>query len=343
MVEQKDTQLKGFGMPNTGPRALVTGGAGFIGSHLTERLLDEGYRVTILDDLSTGSISNSHHPDHNGSVSFVEGNVKDEALVDDLVAAADQIFHLAASVGVRKIIDSPVEAMINNIRGTEVVLEIASRRQKPTVIASTSEVYGKQSQVPFREDGDLVFGPTESLRWSYAAAKAIDEFLALGYVRDHGLPATVVRLFNTVGPRQTGRYGMVIPTFVRQALSEQPITVHGDGTQRRAFAHVKDAVHAIYRLSMSPAAVGEVFNVGNDSEISIMDLALLVKERTKSRSEIVTIPYDRAFDNDGFEDIPRRIPDLSKVKATVGYTPTWTTEEIVDDVVSFFRMEPAFV
>lgn len=342
MVDPLNSQGEGVTTPNTGPTALVTGGAGFIGSHLTEHLLDEGYQVTILDDLSTGSLSNSHHPRHNGSVAFVEGDVKDEALVDDLVAGAEQIYHLAASVGVRKIIDSPVEAMINNIRGTEVILESAVRWQTPTLIASTSEVYGKRAQVPFNENDDLVFGATRNLRWSYAAAKAVDEFLTLGYFRDHGLPATVVRLFNTVGPRQTGRYGMVIPTFVRQALSGQPITVHGSGQQQRAFAHVTDAVHAMYRLSSSPEALGEVFNVGSNFEISIMDLARLVKERTKSTSEIVTVPYERAFENDGFEDIPRRIPDLTKVKAAIGYEPTWAIEEIVDDVVSFFRLEPAF-
>lgn len=324
------------------PRALITGGAGFVGSHLTERLLTEGYDVTILDDLSTGSRSNLDHPNQDRPVRFVHGDVLDAGVVDELVSDADYVFHLAASVGVRKIIDSPVEAMINNIRGTEVILEAAARWNKVTVVASTSEVYGKSDRIPFSETDDMVFGPTHNLRWSYAAAKAIDEFLALGYARDRDLPVIVVRLFNTVGPRQTGRYGMVIPTFVRQALGGQSITVHGDGTQRRAFAHVSDAVHAIYRLSRTEAAHGEVFNVGNDVEISIMELAELVKEKAKSKSEIVTVPYEDAFDNSGFEDIPRRVPDLGKVKKLIGYQPAWGIEEIVEDVVAYFRLEPAF-
>ena len=331
------------GAPNgKRPRALITGGAGFVGSHLTERLLNEDYRVTILDDLSTGLKSNLDHPNHADSVEFIQGNVLDEKLIDDLVGDADYVFHLAASVGVRRIIDSPVEAMTNNIRGTEVVLEAAARTKTVTIVASTSEVYGKSNKVPFAEGDDLVFGETKNLRWSYAASKAIDEFLALAYARDCGLPTTVVRLFNTVGPRQTGRYGMVIPTFVRQALGGLPITVHGDGTQSRAFAHVSDVVHGIYRLSVTPAAYGQVFNVGNDAEITIMDLARLVKEKAKSNSRIVTVPYEDAFENSGFEDIPRRVPDLTKARSLIGYEPSWTIEDIVDDVVAYFRLEPAF-
>jgi UDP-glucose 4-epimerase len=318
------------------PRALITGGAGFIGSHLAERLLDHEYRVTVLDDLSTGAIANLAHLPEGDGLTFVGGSITDAATVSQLVRQADQVFHLAASVGVKRIVDSPIESISTNIRGTEVLLEASARFDKPTIIASTSEVYGKSSKIPFSEDDDLVLGPTRSLRWSYAASKAIDEFLALAYVRDAGLPATIVRLFNTVGRRQTGRYGMVIPRFVKQALKGDPITVHGDGAQRRAFAHVSDAVGAIHKLSLTPEATGQVFNVGNDVEISIYELAELVRDRAKSDSEIITIPYEQAFGM-GFEDIRRRVPDLAKVRSVIGYEPTWTIEEIVDDVVDFFR------
>lgn len=322
-------------------RALITGGAGFIGSHLAEYLLDDAYSVCVLDDLSTGSVENLAHIEDQ-DLSIINGDVGDRVVVDELVRESDVVFHLAASVGVRRIIDRPIESIATNISGTEVVLESAARWEKKTVIASTSEVYGKSSKVPFSEEDDLMLGATRHVRWGYAASKAIDEYLALAYVRDRGLPATVVRLFNTVGPRQTSRYGMVIPTFVRQALNSDPITVHGDGSQRRAFAHVSDAVHAIHQLSISQDAIGEVFNVGNDYEISIMDLATLVRDRAKSDSLIITLPYDEAWTIPGFQDIPRRVPDLTKIRNGIGFEPSWTIEEIVDDVIDHFRSAPGF-
>lgn len=322
-------------------RALITGGAGFIGSHLAEWLLDESYAVCVLDDLSTGSEANLSHLDDD-DLSVVNGDVADRDVLDRLIRECDVVFHLAASVGVRRIIDRPIEAISINIGGTEAVLESAARWGKTTVIASTSEVYGKSAKVPFNEDDDLLLGATKHIRWGYAASKAIDEYLALAYVRDMGLPATIVRLFNTVGRRQTSRYGMVIPTFVRQALNSDPITVHGDGDQRRAFAHVSDVVGAIHQLSVTPTATGQVFNVGNDYEISINDLAELVRDRAKSESLIVTLPYDEAWTIDGFEDIQRRVPDLTKIKKLIGYEPSWTIEEIVDDVIDYFRSQPGF-
>lgn len=323
-------------------RALITGGAGFVGSHLAERLLRDSYRVTVLDNLATGSIANLDHLLGEEGFTMVNGDVIDPSLVEGLVRESDYVFHLAASVGVKRIVETPIESMLTNIRGTEVVLEAAARWQPSVMIASTSEVYGKSPSVPFNEEDDILLGPSHQLRWSYAASKAIDEYLTLAYFRDERLPATVVRLFNTVGRRQTGRYGMVIPTFVRQALSGLPLTVHGDGSQRRAFAHVSDAVDAMVKLSNLPEARGEVFNVGNDFEISILDLANLVRERAKSDSEILFIPYDRAFRATGFEDIPRRIPDLSKIKQFISYEPAWSIEAIIDDVVGFFREQPGF-
>lgn len=322
-------------------RALITGGAGFIGSHLAEYLLDEAYDVCVLDDLSTGSVGNLAHIDTD-DLSIVNGDVVDRAVIDRLVRDCDVVFHLAASVGVRRVVDLPIESISINITGTEVVLEAAARWGKRTIIASTSEVYGKSTKVPFSEDDDLVLGPTHNVRWGYAASKAIDEYLTLAYVRDRGLPATIVRLFNTVGPRQTGRYGMVIPTFVRQALNTDPITIHGDGTQRRAFAHVSDVITAVHQLAERDDTVGQVFNVGSDYEISISDLADLVKERAKSESLIVTMPYEEAWDVDGFEDIQRRVPDLTKIRRLIGYEPSWTIEEIIDDVIAHFRSRPGF-
>lgn len=322
-------------------RALITGGAGFIGSHLTELLLDEGYRVCVLDDMSTGSETNLDHLGDEG-LTTVEGDVTDGRLVEDLVRQSDIVFHLAASVGVRRIVDKPIESISINITGTEVVLEAAARWKRRVIIASTSEVYGKSAKVPFNEDDDLVLGPTKNIRWGYAASKAIDEYLTLAYVRDRGLPATIVRFFNTVGPRQTGRYGMVIPTFVRQALKGEPITVHGDGTQQRAFGHVADVIGAVRELARRDDTIGEVFNLGNDAEISILELAEMVRTRAGSDSDIVKIPYEEAWTIEGFEDIQRRVPDLGKIRRWIGYEPAWSTEEIVDDVISHFRSQPGF-
>ena len=275
-------------------------------------------------------------------LSVINGDVAEPHLVDDLVRDCDVVFHLAAAVGVRKIVDNPAESIAINIKGTESVLDSAARWGKRVIIASTSEVYGKSTKIPFSEDDDLLLGPTKNLRWGYAASKAIDEYLTLAYVRDRDLRATIVRFFNTVGPRQTGRYGMVIPTFVRQALEGDEITVHGDGTQRRAFAHVADVIAAVHELSVRDDTIGEVFNVGNDDEISISGLAELVRSRAGSDSEIVSVPYDDAWTIEGFEDIKRRVPDLSKIRSWIGYDPSWTIEMIVDDVIDHFRSQPGF-
>lgn len=324
------------------PRALITGGAGFIGSHFAERLLKEAYSVCVLDDLSAGSLDNLTHLLEHPDFSFVQGDVKDPSIVGKLSRHTDYVFHFAAAVGVKRIIDNPIKSMATNIGGTEVMLEAAAKYDKAIVIASSSEVYGKSTKIPFSEDDDLTFGSTQHVRWSYAASKAIDEFLTLAYVRDVGLRAIVVRLFNTVGRRQTGRYGMVIPTLVRQALGGLPITVHGDGSQRRAFVHVSDVVNAIFRLSVTPEAYGEVFNIGNDVEISIRDLAEMIRRQANSDSEIITVPYEMAFEKAGFQDIARRLPDLTRIRSFTEQDPAWSVEEIVDDVISFFREHPDF-
>jgi UDP-glucose 4-epimerase len=317
-------------------RALLTGGAGFVGSHLSEALLDRGYEVQVLDDLSTGSIDNLRHLQGRNGFEYVIDTVMNERLTAELIDRADVVFHLAAAVGVKLIVEAPVRTIETNVHGTEVVLKHASKKKKLVVIFSSSEVYGKCTAVPFREDADLVTGPTSKHRWAYACSKAIDEFLALAYWKEKKLPVIVARLFNTVGPRQTGRYGMVIPTFVRQALTGAPITVHGDGYQRRAFGYVGDVVTALIKLVEEPRAVGEVFNIGNTEEISMLDLAQRVKTVTKSRSQIVLIPYDQAYEA-GFEDMARRVPDLGKIHALVGYAPTVGLDEILDKVIAETR------
>jgi len=317
-------------------RALLTGGAGFVGSHLSEALLDRGYEVQVLDDLSTGSIDNLRHLQGRNGFEYVIDTVMNERLTAELIDRADVVFHLAAAVGVKLIVEAPVRTIETNVHGTEVVLRHASKKKKLVVIFSSSEVYGKSTAVPFREDADLVTGPTSKHRWAYACSKTIDEFLALAYWKEKKLPVIVARLFNTVGPRQTGRYGMVIPTFVRQALTGAPITVHGDGHQRRAFGYVGDVVTALIKLVEEPRAVGEVFNIGNTEEISMLDLAHRVKTVTKSRSQIVLIPYDQAYEA-GFEDMARRVPDLGKIHALVGYAPTVGLDEILDKVIAETR------
>jgi len=316
-------------------RALITGGAGFVGSHLAEALLGDGHQVMVLDDLSTGSIENIEHLKPNERFSYSIDSVF-EPITAELIDRADTVFHLAAAVGVRLIVESPVNTIETNVHGTERVLALASKKKKKVVLASTSEVYGKSEAVPFREDHDLVMGPTYKGRWSYACSKAIDEFLALAYYKEKGLPVVIVRLFNTVGPRQTGRYGMVIPNFVRQALKGEPITVFGDGTQSRCFTYVGDVVGALARLAGNDAAVGRVFNVGNDRhEISILDLARKIKEKTGSKSPIELVPYDEAYE-EGFEDMPRRVPDLSRIREAIGYTPKVDLDEILDLVIAHF-------
>ncbi len=314
-------------------KAFITGGAGFIGSHLTEALLEQGHEVFILDDLSTGSAENFRPFKSNPKFHYHIASFTDVPLVSELVDCADVTYHLAAAVGVRLIVESPVRTIETNVRGTEIILAAAAKKQKPVFIASTSEVYGKSTDFPFREEGDLVMGATSKGRWSYACSKAIDEFLALAYYREKKLPTVVGRLFNTVGPRQTARYGMVLPSFVRQALSSEPLTVYGDGTQSRCFCHVKDSVRAIIGLMEKDRSYGEVFNIGSTREISIEELAKLVKKQVGSASEIQKIPYEEAY-AEGFEDMMRRVPSIEKIRSHIGWEPRFSLEEIVGDVIS---------
>jgi UDP-glucose 4-epimerase len=317
-------------------RVLITGGAGFVGSHLSEALLDRGDEVFVLDDLSTGAIENIAHLKGNPRFHYTIDTVTNEPLLAELIDRCDTVVHLAAAVGVKLIVEAPVRTIETNVHGTEVVLKIANKKKKLVLIASTSEVYGKSAIVPFKEDADLVLGPTSKHRWAYACSKMIDEFLALAYWKERKLPVIIVRLFNTVGPRQTGQYGMVVPNFVRQALAGQPITVFGDGTQSRSFTYVGDVVRAMVALINEPRAIGQVFNIGNGSEISIGDLAVRIKELAASQSSIVRIPYDQAYE-EGFEDMPRRVPDISKIRALVGYEPTVELDEILARVIESLR------
>jgi len=310
---------------------LLSGGAGFIGSHLTEALLERGGSVCVVDDLSTGSIANIEHLKGRKGLKYVLDTVMNRSLMAELVDEADIIMHLAAAVGVRLIVESPVRTIETNIKGTEIVLELAAKKKKPVVIFSTSEVYGKSNGTRFMETGDLILGPTFKGRWSYAASKIIDEFLALAYYKEKKLPVIIIRLFNTVGPRQTGRYGMVVPRFVQQALSGEPITVYGDGKQTRTFTHVRDAVWAVLRLVEHPSAIGEIFNVGGKEEISIENLAYLAKEVLHSRSPVVHIPYDEAYE-EGFEDMRKRVPDITKIQDLIGYEPKHSLKDIIVDV-----------
>jgi UDP-glucose 4-epimerase len=315
---------------------LITGGAGFIGSHLAEALLAKKHHVTVIDDLSTGSIRNIQPLKKNKNFNYVIDTVMNKSLLCELVDDCQTVFHLAAAVGVKLIVESPVRTIETNIRGTENVLECANKKRRKVIITSTSEVYGKGAHIPFREDGDLLLGSTDKGRWSYACSKAIDEFLALAYWKEKKLPVVIVRLFNTVGPKQTGQYGMVVPTFVKQALMGHPITVYGDGKQRRCFTHVRDAVKALIALSDEPKAVGQVFNIGNSEEISIEDLAKMVKDMTRSKSSIQKVPYNKAYE-EGFEDMSRRVPDISKVKRVIGYKPACSLDDILTDVINYSR------
>lgn len=317
-------------------RVLITGGAGFVGSHLSEALLERGDEVFAIDDLSTGSIDNIAHLKDHPKFHYTIDTITNEPVLAELIDRCDVVVHLAAAVGVKLIVEQPVHTIETNVHGTEVVLKHANKKKKLVLIASTSEVYGKSADVPFSEDQDLVLGATVKHRWAYACSKLIDEFLALAYWKERKLPVIIVRLFNTVGPRQTGQYGMVIPNFVRQALAGKPITVFGDGEQSRSFTYVGDVVRAMVALIDEPRAVGHVFNIGNGSEISIMALAEKVKAMTGSRSEIVRIPYDQAYEA-GFEDMPRRVPDISRIKALVGYAPTVELDEILVRVIEYFR------
>lgn len=328
-------------------RCLITGGAGFIGSHLSERLLKHGHEVLAIDDLSTGSVDNilafRGHP----AYEFHGDSIFNRRLMAELVDLADIVFHLAAAVGVKRIVDYPVQTIETNVGGTEIVLELAAKKQRRLIIASTSEVYGKSNKLPFAEVDDLVLGSSYNQRWAYACSKAIDEFLALAYFREFKLPVTIVRLFNTVGPRQTGQYGMVVPTFVRQALLGEPLTVFGDGTQARCFGHVSDVIDGLLAVAADDTTAGEIFNLGNTEEIGITELAERVIAATGSSSQIRYVPYSEAY-GPGFEDMTRRIPDISKAQRWLKYRPKYSLDDILQDVIAFVRQQigrkkPVFV
>ena len=315
---------------------FITGGCGFIGSHLAERLLAEGYRVSVLDDLSTGTIENINPLKDHPRFAYTIDSVANEPVLAEHIDRCDVVIHLAAAVGVKLIVEAPVRTIETNVHGTEVVLRHASKKRRLVLLASTSEVYGKQTNVPFGEDSDLLLGSTRQHRWAYACSKAIDEFLAFAYWKEKQVPVIIARLFNTVGPRQTGRYGMVIPTFVQQALAGEPITVYGDGSQTRSFGYVGDVIGAIIGLVNEPRAVGEVFNIGNNEEVSIRRLAKMAREAAGSSSEIITIPYEEAYEV-GFEDMPRRVPDLRKIQKLLGWHPRIGLPEILARVVEHMR------
>jgi nucleoside-diphosphate-sugar epimerase len=319
-------------------KVLITGGAGFIGSHLAEMCLAEGEEVYIIDDLSTGRVENIEHLQQHPLFHYFFDTIMNRFLLAELVDRADIIFHLAAAVGVRLIVESPVRTIETNVKGTEHVLELAAKKKKTVVVASSSEVYGKGTQVPFREEDDLVLGATTKGRWSYACSKALDEFLALAYWKEKHCPTIVVRFFNTVGPRQTGQYGMVLPRFVSQALKGEPISVYGTGEQSRCLTWVGDVVHAVAQLAKNPRAVGEIFNIGGTEEISIRDLAFLVKDLTGSKSEVSFIPYEQAYE-EGFEDMQRRVPSIEKIQSLIGYKPSLDVVGIVSKVIEYFQQK----
>jgi UDP-glucose 4-epimerase len=317
-------------------KALITGGAGFVGSHLAEALLAQGTAVEIIDDLSTGSIDNIAHLKNDPNFSYVLETAMNRQVMLELIDRADVVFHLAAAVGVQLIVDEPVRTIETNIKISELVLELAARKKKPVLLVSTSEVYGKLERQKFNEEDDLVLGATSRSRWCYAASKIIDEFLARAYFVEKKLPTVVVRLFNTIGPRQTGQYGMVVPRFVRQALSGDPITVYGDGSQQRSFTWVGDVVEALIQIIRHPKAWGEVFNIGHISEISMLELANMVKQMTDSDSEVVFVPYDEAYEA-GFEDMQRRLPDLTRIQEFIGYQPSLDLPDMLEKIIAHYR------
>ena len=317
-------------------KILITGGAGFIGSHLATRLLELEHEVFVFDDLSTGRLKNLAHIQPNPRLIVREGSVLDFGTIEPLIERCDEVYHLAAAVGVRLVMDKPVETIMTNVRGTEVILELCRKHSKKILLASTSEVYGKNKDGPLGEDDDRILGSTKKQRWAYANTKTLDEFLALAYHNDYGLPIVIARLFNTVGPRQTGRYGMVIPNFVRAALEGEPIRVFGSGMQSRCFAHVNDVVGGLISLMAHPGAIGDIFNIGNNEETTIGELALRVKEMSGSSSEVLHISYQEAY-GDGYEDMERRVPDLTKIANLIGYKPTAGLEEILNSVIGYFR------
>ncbi len=317
---------------------LITGGAGFIGSHLAEKLLNDGHTVWIIDDLSTGRLENVKHLMKNPNFKVAIDTIQNETVMDRLVSETDRIYHLAAAVGVELIVQRPVHTIETNIMGSEMVLKLANRYLKKVLIVSTSEVYGKSEKVPFKEDDDRVLGPTIRSRWCYSSSKAIDEYLALAYHKERGLPTVIVRLFNTVGPRQTGQYGMVIPRMVMRALKNEPLLVYGDGTQVRCFTYVTDVVNALTKLMETPEAEGEIFNVGGNEPVTILELAQRIKKLARSESEIKIIPYEQAFE-EGFEDMKIRIPDLTKINKFIGYKPTYALDQILSNVIDYYRKE----
>ncbi len=316
--------------------ALITGGAGFIGSHLGEHLLAHGYQVTVIDNLSTGQLGNIAPFEHHRGFRYAIEDIRNIHVIDRLVSECDLIFHLAAAVGVQKIINEPINTIEVNIGGTEIVLQTARRYRKKVLIASTSEVYGKGVSFPFREDDDCLMGPTTRSRWAYAASKAVDEFLALAYHKEVELPVVIMRFFNTVGPRQTGQYGMVVPRFVQWALADEPIRVYGDGQQKRCFCNVHDVVQAVHKLAETPDAVGHVLNIGSDEEITIVELAERVRERAASTSEIVLVPYEEAYEP-GFEDFRRRVPSIDKIQRFIGWRPTTALDSTIDQIIDYYR------
>ncbi len=315
-------------------RTLITGGAGFIGSHLAERLLAAGYQVTVIDNLSTGALDNIQHLAGQPRFRFAVEDIRNIHVIDRLVSECDIIFHLAAAVGVRNIIDKPINTIEVNIGGTEILLKTAARYRRRVLLASTSEVYGKGVHFPFNEDDDTLSGPTSRSRWSYAASKAIDEFLAFAYHAELGLPVTLFRLFNTVGPRQLGAYGMVVPRFARWALAGEAIQVYGDGSQRRCFGNVFDVIAAIQGLAETDSSIGELYNIGSDEEISILELAQRIRDRADSASEIRLVPYDEAYQQPGFEDFQRRVPSLVKIRAAIGWQPSTALDETIDQILA---------
>ena len=315
---------------------LVTGGAGFVGSFLSEQLLSRGYAVLAVDNLSTGKLDNIAHLKNNPDFELITGSIMNDALMDELIAQTETVFHLAAAVGVRLIIERPVETIETNILGTEIIYKLVNKYKKKVVITSTSEIYGKNNEIPFNETADSVYGPTIKSRWSYACSKAIDEFLGFAYYHEKKIPLVIVRLFNTIGPRQTGAYGMVVPTFVQQAILGHPITVYGNGEQTRCFANVKDVVWAMAELAETPQAIGEVFNIGTTELISINELALKVKKLCDSKSEIVKVPYDSAYET-GFEDMLQRKPDISKIGKLIGYKPKIKLDQTIMEIIDYFK------
>jgi len=317
-------------------KILITGGAGFIGSHLAESLLGQSHEVIIVDNLSTGRKSNIKHLLLNDKLTVYYHSILDKPLMDDLIFQSDEIYHLAAPVGVKWIMEHPIQSILENVRGIDIMLELADKYKKKILITSSSEVYGKHIEHTLKEDDNRVMGSVRNHRWSYANAKTMDEFLALAYFREHQLPVVVVRLFNTVGPRQTGQYGMVIPNFVKRALSGEPISVFGDGTQSRSFTYVNDVISAMVRLMAEPKALGEIFNIGNGEEITMMALAQRVKKKTNSASTIETISYEKAY-GAGFEDMQRRTPNIDKIQSLIGYQPTLNIDKILDSVIQFYK------